>query len=445
MKNRGNIFILGLAIILIFLVLLFNNNIFIKEESKVNFQNVNLAGFESAGNNTIKNVNEEIVLNKIVTVKKDSSEKLNYLQLHYDAILVDTHNDFIWKVFDKGAVFGQHNGFTQSDLPRFRSGGLDVQVFAVWIPINKLSRSYSFVMSQIDRLKNIESENVSDLEFAKSYDDIIRITNGKKICGLIGIEGGTAIEKNLDNINTFFENGVRYIGLTWNNSNGISTSARDETERGKQGGLTDFGLQVVKRMNEVGMLVDVSHLSEAGFWDVMENTSSPIIASHSNCYSINPHFRNLTDDQIKAIAKNGGYIGVNFYDKFLDKDADMNRTMNAYEKYSAELDRLNEEYGDDLIRYNEERDKFLSDKSILGGTSIEKVIEHIDYIKNLAGIDCVGIGSDFDGGITPPNELYDASTYPEITKRLVEKGYTSEEIKKVLGGNFLRVFKNVCG
>ncbi len=445
MKNHGKFLILSLSVILIFLVLLFNHKIFIKEESKVNYQKFNHAGFENVSNNSIKNVNEEIVLNKNSETKKDSTGKINYLQLHYDALLVDTHNDFIWKVFDKGAVFGQLNGFTQSDLPRFRSGGLDVQVFAVWIPINKLSRSYSFVMSQIDRLKYIESENASDLEFAKNYDDIIRITNGKKICGLIGIEGGTAIEKNLDNIDTFFENGVRYIGLTWNNSNGISTSARDETERGKQGGLTEFGVQVVKRMNEVGMLIDVSHLSEAGFWDVMESTSSPIIASHSNCYSINPHFRNLTDDQIKAVAKNGGYIGVNFYDKFLDKDADMNRTLNAYQKYTAELDELNEKYGDDLIRYNEERDKFLSDKNILGGTSIEKVIDHIDYIKNLVGIDFVGIGSDFDGGITPPNELYDASTYPEITKRLVDKGYTSEEIKKVLGGNFLRVFKKVCG
>jgi len=445
MKNQGKNLIIYLAIILILLVLLFNNKIFLKEETGYDFKHVNYAGIENTNYNKAKPVNEKIILNKNLVVKKDSLEKINYLQLHYDAVLVDTHNDFIWKVFDKGAVFGQLNGFTQSDLPRFKSGGLDVQVFAVWIPINKLSRSYSFVMSQIDRFKNIESENSSDLEFAKNYDDIIRITDGKKICGLIGIEGGTAIEKNLDNINTFFENGVRYIGLTWNNSNGISTSARDETERGKQGGLTEFGVQVVKRMNEVGMLVDVSHLSEAGFWDVIENTSSPIIASHSNCYSINPHFRNLTDDQIIAIAKNGGYIGVNFYDKFLDKDADMNRTLNAYQKYTAELDELNEKYGDDLIRYNEERDKFLSDKNILGGTSIEKVIDHIDYIKNLVGIDFVGIGSDFDGGITPPNELYDASTYPEITKRLVEKGYTPEEIKKVLGGNFLRVFKNVCG
>lgn len=442
---QSKYWIFSLVLILILLVLLFNNRIFLKEEENDNALLVNYAGFENTDKNISANINEENNLNKSSGLIKDSIKEINYLKLHYDALLVDTHNDFIWKVFDKGAVFGQRNSFTQSDLPRFRAGGLDVQVFAVWIPMNKVSRSFSFVMSQIERLKNIESENSSVIEFAKNYDDIIRITDSKKICGLIGIEGGTAVEKNLDNINTFYENGVRYIGLTWNNSNGISTSARDETERGKQGGLTEFGIQVIKRMNEVGMLVDVSHLSEAGFWDVIENTGSPVIASHSNCYSLNPHFRNLTDEQIKAIAKNGGYIGVNFYDKFLDKDADLNRTLNAYEKYSSELNELNEKYGDDLLKYNEERDKFLSDKKISGGTSIEKVIEHIDYIKNLVGIDYVGIGSDFDGGITPPNELYDASTYPLITKMLVEKGYTSEEIKKVLGGNFLRVFKIVCG
>ena len=193
----------------------------------------------------------------------------------------------------------------------------------------------------------------------------------------MGIEGGTAIGNDLDNINTLFDLGVRYTGLTWNNSNNISTSAKDEKERGKYGGLTEFGIQVVKRMNEVGMLVDVSHLSEDGFWGVIDNTTSPIIASHSNCYSINPHFRNLTDEQIQAIAENGGYIGVNFYDKFLDSDGEKN------------------------------------------GSTLDKVIEHIEYIKNLVGIDHVGIGSDFDGGITPPVELFDASTYPLITKRLI--------------------------
>lgn len=446
MKSRKAIIVLGF--ILVVLVLLFNNKIFLKEETKENSEPIkNTARIDqqnAEAETNFQKVNNDKILTEPASVK-DSLKHINYIKLHYDAILIDTHNDFIWKVYDKGAVFNQRNGFTQSDLPRYKAGGVDVQVFAVWIPMKEVKRSYRFSVSQIDRLKNFESENFSEFEFANNYDDIIRITNEKKVCGLIGIEGGTAIEKDLDNVNRYFEKGVRYIGLTWNNSNFISTSAKESVEKGNADGLSDFGVQVVKRMNDVGMMIDVSHLSEEGFWDVMENTTNPIIASHSNCYSINPHFRNLTDEQIKAVAKNGGYIGINFQDEFLDKDAKKNRTLNAYQKYPDEINELNEKYRDDLIKFNEERDKFFSDKNINGGTSIEKVLEHIDHIKNLVGADYIGIGSDFDGGITPPNELYDASCYPLLTKRLVEKGYTEEEIKKILGGNFLRVFKQVCG
>lgn len=420
--------------------------LFSKRNNLINKNYLTGSGFVDSQIRTVAAENpEKIILTNNNLKTTDSTAKIDYLKLHFDALLVDTHNDFIWKVFDKGAVFGQKNDFTQSDLPRFKAGGVDVQIFAVWIPMNQVKKSYGFAASQISRLKSFETEYFQEFEFAKTYDDIIRITSEKKLCGLIGIEGGTAIEKNLDNINAFFDLGVRYIGLTWNNSNFISTSAKDETEKGKPGGLSGFGIEVVKRMNETGMLIDVSHLSEAGFWDVINNSTSPVIASHSNCYSIDPHFRNLKDDQIKAIANSGGYIGINFYDIFLDKDADKNRTMNAYEKYSDELNALNDKCGDDLIRFNEERNKFIQDKNIAGGTTIEKVIEHIDYIKNLVGIDYIGIGSDFDGGITPPNELYDASCYPELTKKLVERGYTEEEIKKILGGNFLRIFKQVCG
>ena len=432
--------IIPLCIVVLIFFLSERNSLFTKDSLLTG------SGFVSAEIKTVSAGNpEKIILTNNNLKTTDSTAKNDYLKLHFDALLVDTHNDFIWKVFDKGAVFGQKNDFTQSDLPRFKAGGVDVQIFAVWIPMNKVKKSYGFAASQISRLKSFESEYFQEFEFAKTYDDIIRITSEKKLCGLIGIEGGTAIEKNLDNINAFFDLGVRYIGLTWNNSNFISTSAKDETENGKSGGLSGFGIEVIKRMNETGMLIDVSHLSEAGFWDVINNSASPVIASHSNCYSIAQHFRNLKDDQIKAIANSGGYIGINFYDTFLEMDADKNRTMNAYEKYSDELNALNEKYGDDLIKFNEERNKFLQEKNIAAGTSIDKVIEHIDYIKNLVGADYIGIGSDFDGGITPPNELYDASCYPELTKKLVERGYTEEEIKKILGGNFLRVFKQVCG
>ena len=339
--------------------------LFSKRNNLYNKDYLTASGFVDSQIKTVSAGNpEKIILTNYNLKTTDSTAKIDYLKLHFDALLVDTHNDFIWKVFDKGAVFGQKNDFTQSDLPRFNAGGVDVQIFAVWIPMNKVKKSYGFAASQISRLKSFETEYFQEFEFAKTYDDIIRITSEKKLCGLIGIEGGTAIEKNLDNINTFFDLGVRYIGLTWNNSNFISTSAKDETENGKPGGLSGFGIEVIKRMNETGMLIDVSHLSEAGFWDVINNSASPVIASHSNCYSIAQHFRNLKDDQIKAIANSGGYIGINFYDTFLEMDADKNRTMNAYEKYSDELNALNEKYGDDLIKFNEERNKFLQEKNI---------------------------------------------------------------------------------
>ncbi|MBX7045057.1 MAG: dipeptidase [Ignavibacteria bacterium] len=380
--------------------------------------------------------------NKLIApMKKDSLRE--YSKLHYESIVVDSHNDFIWQVYDKGATFNECS-FTQSDLPRFRSGGVDVQFFAVWIPMKEVKNSFSFVKGQIKRLNQIEQENSGDIEFAKSYEDIMSILAKKKICGLIGVEGGTAIENNLDNINKLYDMGVRYIGLTWNNSNLIGSSAKDETEKGKKGGLTDFGKKVIERMNELGMLIDVAHLGENSFWDVYNLSTQPVFSSHSNAYAINPHFRNLTDEQIQAIAKSGGVIQVNFYDEFLDKNAKRNRTKNAYQLYRKELDELNEKYGDNLEKYNEERDKFLKEKKLTGGTTLDKVIEHIDYIKNLVGADYVGLGSDFDGGISPPAELYDASCYPMITKKLIEKGYSDEEIKKILGLNILRLFKQVC-
>lgn len=335
--------------------------------------------------------------------KQDSAVLTDFARFHKDAILVDTHNDFVWKVFDKGAEFGIRNSFTHSDLPKLKEGGMDLQVFAVWIPMNQVKRSFNFTVEQIERLKKFESENFQDFEYAESYSDILRIINENKICGLIGIEGGTAIGDDVENVKTFYDMGVRYIGLTWNNSNRISTSAKEAVLKNKAGGLTEFGKDVIRKMNETGMLIDVSHLSEAGFWDVMELSSDPIIASHSNCYSINPHYRNLTDEQIKAIADKGGYIGINFYDEFLDENGKVN------------------------------------------GVSIDKVIEHIDHIKEIAGTDCIGIGSDFDGGITPPRELYDATQYPVLTEKLLNSGYTQEEVKKILGENFLRVYKQVCG
>jgi membrane dipeptidase len=359
----------------------------------------------------------------------------------YDAIVVDSHNDFVYQVYNKGASFDKKDKFTQTGLPRLLEGGVDVQVFAVWIPKNEYPRAMSFVKEQVNRIKNFEINSPDKFEIAKTYDDILRITGNHKLCGLMGIEDGIEIES-LEDIESLYSLGIRYIGLLWNNNNKIGSSAKEES-KGKKGGLTNFGKKVIEKMNEIGMIIDVSHMGEQSFWDVISLTKYPIIASHSNCYSLNPHYRNLKDEQIKAIAKIGGVIMVNFYDEFISPNAEAKRSQNFYEMYRKQLDSIYLLYENDLIKFNEERYKFILEHPINYGTSIDKLIDHIDYIKNLVGVDYIGLGSDFDGGITPPNELYDGTCYPIIAKKLSERGYSKDEIRKILGENFLRVFKNV--
>lgn len=371
--------------------------------------------------------------------------KANCYDLHYDAIVVDGHNDFIYQVYKRGADFSIKDKKTQTGLDRLLEGGVKLQVFAIWTDSENMKRAYKFTKDQISRFDKIEEENSGRFKFAKSYNDVITTIQSGKLCGLKSIEGGNPIESDLDRINEFYEQGVRYIGITWNNSNKIGTSAKDEAKGKVKGGLTAFGFEAIKRMDEVGMIIDVSHAGEQTFWDVIKTTKNPIIASHSNCYSLCSHYRNLTDEQIKAIGKNGGVIMVNFYDEFIERNADVIRTQNAYQKYSKELQEIFDANSEDMIKFNLEREKFLSSADLSGGVPLDRLIDHIDYIYKLVGADHIGFGSDFDGGVTPPNELYDGTCYPLITRKLVERGYTELEIRKILGLNFLRVFKQVCG
>jgi membrane dipeptidase len=366
-------------------------------------------------------------------------------KLHYDAIVIDAHNDFIYQVYKRGANFGIKDKTTQTGLVRLIEGGIKLQVFALWTDSENMKRAYQFTKDRIKSFKKIETENSDKFKFADSYNDIITTIQSGKLCGLMGIEGGNPIENDLDKINEFYNEGVRYIGLTWNNSNKIATSAKDESGKNIKAGLTNYGYEVIRRMDEVGMIIDVSHSGEQTFWDVIKTTKNPIIASHSNCYSLCGHYRNLTDEQIKAIGENGGMIMINFYDAFIDINADAIRTQNVYEKYSKELKEIYDANSNDMVKFNQERENFLATKDLSGGVPLDRLIDHIDYIYKLIGADHIGLGSDFDGGITPPNELYDGTCYPLITKKLVERGYTEIEIRKILGLNFLRVFKQVCG
>lgn len=378
-------------------------------------------------------------INKFPDLQKDA------FKLHYDAIVIDTHNDIMMPVMMNGADMRKENSSTQSDLIKWKKGGLDVQIFSIYVPEAVKRNDFQYAIGLIDRLEKLQNEHPDELYIAKNYDELMKRVSEGRFCGLLGAEGGNIIEGSLDNLETIFNRGVRYMGLTWNTSNAIGVSARDESERGKKGGLTDFGIEVVKKMNELGMLVDVSHLGETAFWDVVNTSTSPIIASHSDVYNLSAHFRNLKDDQIQAIAKSGGIICVNFYCKFLDPGAQQNQVLAIQRKYKSALKPIEEQYGDDLIGYNEARYQYLTENHTDKGTPIDVLIDHIDYIVKLVGIDYVGLGSDFDGDVFTPNEMYDATCYPIITKKLVERGYSEQDIRKILGLNFLRVFKQVSG
>ncbi len=437
---------LKLLLFAFFTLLLFQNFMCVTSDSKEKLNND-----QNKESTKVSSPVKDSIQNKPNTQKMDStSNKFPNLEkdafkLHYDAIVIDTHNDILMPVFLEGADLTQENAGTQSDMVKWKKGGLDVQVFSIYVPERYKSNHFKYVMKLIDKLEQTAADYPDKFFLTSDYNELTNALGQGKFCGLMGAEGGNMIEGSMENLETLYSRGVRYLGLTWNTSNAIGVSAQDETERGKKGGLTEFGVRVVQRMDELGMLIDVSHLGETAFWDVINTSKNPIIASHSCVYSLSPHYRNLTDDQIKAIAKSGGYIGVNFYCKFLDPTASTNQVQSIHSKYKHDLKSIEEQDGDDMVKFNEDRYEYLADNKMRGGTSIDKLIEHIDYIVKLVGVDYVGLGSDFDGGVYTPNELYDATCYPIITKKLVEKGYSEQDIRKILGLNFLRVFKQVCG
>ena len=262
----------------------------------------------------------------------------------------------------------------------------------------------------------------------------------KKIACMLGVEGGHMIEDNLAYLDSFYKRGVRYLTLTWNNSTSWATSAMDETAKKDLAlkGLTAFGKEVVQRMNRLGMMVDVSHVGEQTFWDAINTSTKPVIASHSCAHAICPVFRNLKDDQLKAIAKNGGVVHLNFYSGFLDSSF-QTRLRDFNNNHRSERDSLRslkwpgyeiEEYF--LATYPAEASQLRPPLSLL--------LDHLDHIVRVAGIDHVGIGSDFDGISSAPKELQDVTNMPLITKGLLKRGYSKADIRKILGENFLRVF-----
>lgn len=361
--------------------------------------------------------------------------------VHFNSILVDTHNDCLTACIEKKVSLDQDlTGINHSDLARFKKGGVDYQLFSVWCDGEK-SNPYAWAMREMDSLYAVAARNPDKVVIAKSWKDIQRALKEQKLVAQFGVEGGHMIDSDLQKLETFYNRGVRYMTLTWNNSPGWASSHADEKNPEYTGhkGLTDFGKTVVKKMNQLGMIVDVSHVGETTFWDVINTTTKPIIASHSNAYSICPVSRNLKDEQIIAIGKNGGVIHLNFFSGFVD--VDFFKKDAAFRKnHAAEIDSLIKSGMQTEYAFTAISDKYPLESDAIK-PDLEQLMKHFDHIVKLIGVDHVGLGSDFDGINSAPKQLKTVLDYPLFTQALIARGYSNKDISKVLGGNFLRVYK----
>ncbi len=376
----------------------------------------------------------------------------DFMKIHNGAIVIDLHNDSVQRMLNEEDI-SVRTKTGHLDLPRLKEGGIDVAIFSVWVPPGNKSKSYfEQANKQIDLLIDFAKNHSYQIETAYGSDDILRICKARKIALMLSMEGAHPLGDSIENLDYFYSKGVRSIMPTWNNSTRWATSAEDETQSSEKlkstlpaaryKGLTVLGKKFIKRMDELGIIIDVSHVGERTFWDIIETSKNPIIASHSSVWNIFQHWRNLKDDQIKAIAKSGGLVAVNFAPYFLDKT--FGKKAEAMRKrHEKKINALKKSWkGSALLReemigrmLKEEYDKILP--------TISDLIDHVDYVVTLVGVDYVGLGSDFDGiGVTPKG-LDDASYYPEITKELVKRGYSENDIRKILGGNFLRVLSEV--
>lgn len=370
----------------------------------------------------------------------------NSNKVHFRSVLVDTHNDVLSSsILESHLDISNRLSKGHSDLVRWKEGGLDVQFFSIWTdkkPRNK-EGFFKDAMQEIDSLKSLVDRNPDRMILAKTWRDVKQGLKKEKLVSLIGVEGGHMIEDDMDRLQFLAEQGMRYMTLTWNNSTSWASSALDETLHPQElshKGLNEFGKGIVRRMNQLGIIIDLSHTGEQTFYDAIATTTKPVMLSHSSVWNICPVFRNVKDDQIKAVAKNGGVICINFYSGFISKEYDQRQTfLNAGFKFkmqdslmtalkdSAAMKKAWETY------YDAEMQKV---RPTLG-----QMVDHIDYIVKLVGDDYVGIGSDYDGVSSLPIGLEDVTTYPKITEELQRRGYSDRSIKKILGGNVLRVMK----
>lgn len=354
-------------------------------------------------------------------------------EIHQKAILIDLHNDVLSESIMRGKDIAKELKTGHTDIPRLKKGGVDVQFFSVWCDGKKVN-PFRYANQQMDALYKVIQENEADIMLATDAEGIEKGQKEHKIVALIGVEGGHMIEDNINYIDSLYRRGARYLTLTWNNSTSWASSAADEHKaKIKKKGLSELGESIVGRMNKLGMMIDLSHVGEQTFYDVIACSTKPVLVSHSDVYKINPHYRNLKDEQIKALAKNGGVIGINFYSDFLDPH--YRRKISAlYKQYVRHADSVE-------LSIDRKFDLLPQEAKERVRPPLSLVIDHINYIVGLVGVDYVGIGADFDGMDSTPLGLDGVQNYPLLTKALLQCGYSTQDIYKILGGNVLRVIK----
>ncbi|GAA0678009.1 dipeptidase [Rheinheimera tangshanensis] len=350
-----------------------------------------------------------------------------------NTLIIDTHIDVPYRLYDDWEDVTKATKRGEFDYPRAKAGGLNAPFMSIYIPSSyeKKGGGYLLANQLIDNMEALVGRAPDKFAMAYNSADLAKHFKEGKISLALGMENGTPIEGKLENLQHFYDRGIRYITLAHSESNHIADSSYDLRRQWK--GLSPFGKELVKAMNETGVMIDISHVSDDAFYQAVAISKVPVIASHSSLRAFVPGFeRNMDDDMIKALAKNGGVIQINFGSAFV---------VSAANQWGLQRDGAFKASG------QTDKDAFTAEykkKNPYPFASLEKVLDHIDYVKNLVGIDYVGIGSDFDGvGDSLPEQLKDVSMYPNLIRGLLERGYTEQDIEKVLSGNTLRVWRAV--
>ena len=364
--------------------------------------------------------------------------------IHRRAIAIDMHADTPQRLVDERVDLAQRLPDGHFDSVRARAGGLDAQFFSIWVEPQLFGGGGASAMKraddQIAAVRALAEKHPETWQLASTAADIRRIAAEDKLAALTGLEGGYAIDEKIENVERYYKLGVRYMSPAWSESLSWAGSSGDEV--GKTRGLNDFGRAVVREMNRLGMMVDVSHVSDKTFWDVIGTAGKPVIATHSGCRAIANVPRNLTDEMIQAIAKTGGVVNVIFYPEHLEPGWSEKKKIVDTE-IADEVQRASDAEQGDSAHKKLARDRVRRDEYAkrLPPVTVSRLVDHIDHVVKLAGVDHVGIGSDFDGVQATLSDLADVSALPNLTRELLRRGYSESDIDKILGGNMLRVME----